>query len=205
MKTNRFLGRLALAIVAAQLLLMLVTWVVTAALPQLPVRSLLSAEALRWLFGQFTSNLLSPILVWLLLALMAAGTVRASGFGSAVVTLFSRRSLLFRQTLGLWLVAFELLAFVVVTLLLTCVPHAILLSVTGHLFPSSFSRGLLPMLAAMLIVMSLSYGVASGTLSTLGHVHAPRTQGLRRMAVYMPVYILLVQFYYSLAFVFFWE
>ena len=58
-----------------QILLILVSWFITATMPMSPVRSLLSSEGIRWFFGQFTYNLASPLLVWLILAGMKLGAL----------------------------------------------------------------------------------------------------------------------------------
>ncbi len=202
MKSNRFFSRLAAALLVLQVVLILVTWVVNAAAPQLPLRPILSFGGLRWLFGTFVDNLSSPLTLWLLLLSMAYGTLEGSGLLKACRTLCVWGKLQFRQMLGLRLVVFELVVFIAVAVLLTCVPHAILLSVTGHLFPSSFSRGFVPMLSAMLIILSLSYGVASGTFNTLERAYESCVGGLQKVAYVLPVYILFVELYYSVLFVF---
>ena len=203
MKNSRFFSALGLAILCLQAGVMLVSWVVNAADPQLHIRPILSAEGLRWLFGSFVDNLASPLTVWLILIAMAWGALEASGLLKAVYGLQRPSRLSFRQALGLWLVLFEVAAFVAVSLLLTAVPHALLLSITGHLFPSSFSRGLLPMLAAMALILSLSYGAASGTLDTLGKAYEACLFGFRKWAVLWPIYILATELICSIMFVFY--
>lgn len=203
MKYSRLFSAIGLAILCLQAGVMLISWVVNAAAPQLHIRPIFSAEGLRWLFGSFVDNLASPLTVWLILIAMAWGALEASGLLKAVWGLSRPSCLSFRQTMGLWLVLFEVAAFVAVTLLLTAVPHALLLSITGHLFPSSFSRGLLPMLAAMALILSLSYGAASGTLDTLGKAYEACLFGFRKWAVLWPIYILATELICSIMFVFY--
>ena len=75
--------------------------------------------------------------------------------------------LAYRERIGLRLALVEFLLAIVIMLLLTVVPHAILLSVTGQLFPSNFSVSLIPTLSFILLVMSLSYGVTGGTINSV--------------------------------------
>ena len=96
------------------------------------------------------------------------------------------------------------MVYVVIMLLLTVVPHAILLSVTGELFPSAFSSSLIPSLSFVLIVMSLSYGVASGTVDSVARMHRVLVGGLEAGARIVPAYIIGVQLYMSLLYVFMW-
>ena len=55
---NKFrIAHLVLWLGVFQIILILVSWLITAAMPELFVRSLLSSEGIRWFFGQFTSNI----------------------------------------------------------------------------------------------------------------------------------------------------
>ena len=86
--------------------------------------------------------------------------------------------------------------------MLTFLPHAILLSATGHLFPSAFSRSLVPIIAFGICVLSITYGVVSGRLKSLSSVIHSLSYGIEKGAVLLVLYILLIQFYESLRFVF---
>ena len=122
---KRFLPQIALTLVLAQLLLMLGSWLWSAALPLSGVRSMLSGEGIRWFLGHFAEIVASPVLVWLLLLAMAYGAVVRSRGVSVVF----------------------LVIYVGIVLLLTVVPHAVLLSASGLLWPSPFSASLVPLVA----------------------------------------------------------
>ncbi|MBR1468820.1 MAG: AbgT family transporter [Prevotella sp.] len=187
-------GVLALAV--AQLLLILVSWLVTAAWPDLPMRSLLSSEGIRWLFGSFVQNLLTPVLVWLILGSMAYGSVVASGLTEL------RRPMTFRQRSALRFVAVEALIFLVITLLLTLIPQAPLLSSTGQLFPSAFSDGLVPFVCFAVIVMALTFGLSTGRFNSLTEVVATLVKGFGRCGYLWLIYILGAELYASIRY--FW-
>ena len=68
-----------LLLLIAQGLVILGSWLITAILPSLQLRSLLSSEGIRWFFGQFSYNLASPIMVWMLVATMGYGCITTSG------------------------------------------------------------------------------------------------------------------------------
>ena len=76
---SRICGYAMFLLILAQIVLVLASWLITAAMPDVFPRSLLSTEGIRWFFGTFTANLQSPWLVWLLLISIAWGTLRASG------------------------------------------------------------------------------------------------------------------------------
>ncbi|QUB89934.1 AbgT family transporter [Prevotella denticola] len=209
------LGWTVLVLVTAQLALILLSWLVTAAFPELPIRSLLSSEGVRWFFGSFTANQLTPLLAWFITAAMAVGACVRSRLWAAFCTKMSgllhrrdstdgRQGLHYRERIGLRLALAEFMVYVVIMLLLTVVPHAILLSVTGELFPSAFSSSLIPSLSFVLIVMSLSYGVASGTVDSVARMHRVLVGGLEAGARIVPAYVIGVQLYMSLLYVFMW-
>lgn len=215
MRMKSKLGWTVLVLVTAQLALILLSWLITAAFPELPIRSLLSSEGVRWFFGSFTANQLTPLLAWFITAVMAVGACVRSRLWAAFCTKMSgllhrrdstdgRQGLHYRERIGLRLALAEFMVYVVIMLLLTIVPHAILLSVTGELFPSAFSSSLIPSLSFVLIVMSLSYGVASGTVDSVARMHRVLVGGLEVGARIVPAYIIGVQLYMSLLYVFMW-
>lgn len=215
MRMKSKLGWTVLVFVTAQLALILLSWLITAAFPELPIRSLLSSEGVRWFFGSFTANQLTPLLAWFITTAMAVGACVRSRLWAAFCTKMSgllhrrdstdgRQGLHYRERIGLRLALAEFMVYVVIMLLLTVVPHAILLSVTGELFPSAFSSSLIPSLSFVLIVMSLSYGVASGTVDSVARMHRVLVGGLEVGARIVPAYVIGMQLYMSLLYVFMW-
>ena len=73
MRIKRIVGQTVLLLAIAQIVLVLVSWLIAAAMPELAVRSLLSSEGIRWFFGHFIRNLATPFLVWILLLCIAFG------------------------------------------------------------------------------------------------------------------------------------
>ncbi|MBR6445916.1 MAG: AbgT family transporter [Prevotella sp.] len=196
MTLRKVVNHLVLTLAVAQLLLILGSWFVTAAWPDLPMRSLLSSEGIRWLFGTFAQNLLTPLLAWLILGSVAYGAVVSSGLFDL------RRPFTFRQRSALRFVAIEIVLFVAVLLLLTLIPQAPLLSATGQLFPSAFSDGLVPFLCFAVTVLALTYGLTTARLNTLSDVLHSLTVGFSKCASLWLVYILAAELYASVRY--FW-
>lgn len=187
---------IALACVAfgvAELLLVILSWLLSATRLD-GVRSLISSEGIRWFVGEFTYTLASPLLVWLLLALVALGCLQRSGLMS--------RGRGYRDRVALRVSLSFIIIYVVIICLLTLMPHAILLSVTGSLFPSAFSRALVPIICFGIGVLSISFGMVSGRLHTLTDILDALTFGLQQGAPLIILYIMFFQFYASLLFVF---
>ena len=187
-------GMLMLLLLIAESVLILISWILSAMRVE-GVRSLLSGEGVRWFFGNFTSMVASPCLAWLILMLMALGCLQKSGLTGLPHTSYRDR-----MALRLTIVSFVL--YVGVVLLLTVVPHAVLLSSTGSLFPSPFSRSIVPILSFGIILMSVSFGLMSGRFQTLSEVIDALSFGCRKGAPLFIFYILLIQLFESLRFVF---
>ena len=208
------LGYIVLVLLVSQLALILLSWLVTAAFPELPMRSVLSSEGIRWFFGSFVSNQLSPLLIYFIMAVMAVGAcVRSRLYDALRETLSNTRSSLttssnhqhkvhYREKVGLRIALFEFIVYVIIMILLTAIPHAILLSVTGQLFPSSFSSSFIPSLSLIIIIMSLTYGVASGTIDSVAKMHKVLVGGLEVGSRLVPTYVVGIQLYMSIRYVF---
>ena len=208
------LGYIVLVLLVAQLALILLSWLVTAAFPELPMRSVLSSEGIRWFFGSFVSNQLSPLLIYFIMAVMAVGAcVRSRLYDALRETLSNTRSSLttssnhqhkvhYREKVGLRIALVEFIVYVIIMILLTAIPHAILLSVTGQLFPSSFSFSFIPSLSLIIIIMSLTYGVASGTIDSVAKMHKVLVGGLEVGSRLVPTYVVGIQLYMSIRYVF---
>lgn len=184
--------------IVLQILVILGSWFVTVVFPTLPVRSMLSSEGIRWFLGQYTSNLASPLLVWLILAGMTYGALRSSGLSRAIMY-FSNIS--YRQRFALKVVAAELIFFAIVLFLMTFLPQAILLSVTGELFPSSFSRSLIPIVCFLLTLFSITYGLINTSFTSLTDIFNSLTFGITAISPWLVIYVFVIQLYYSILFV----
>lgn len=194
MKIDRRLAAwLGCVLLLAELILILVSWLLSATMTE-GVRSLLSSEGIRWFFGSFVGIMASPLLVWLLLSLIALGSLQKSGL------LAMQQS--YREKVALRSALLLLILYVAVILLLTVTPNAFLLSITGSLFPSAFSRSLVPIIAFGIVLMSISFGVMSGRINSLSAVLETLSFGISKGAELFVLYILIMQFYESLWFVF---
>ena len=196
---KRLIGRVCLALGVAELLLVILSWLLSATRLE-GVRSLISSEGIRWFVGEFTYMLASPLLVWLLLLLASLGCLQRSGLVSLMKP--RTRTLPYRDRVALRVAIAFIVIYAAIICLLTLMPHAILLSATGSLFPSAFSRALVPILAFGLCLLSISFGMVSGRLRTLSDILDALTFGIQQGAPLFILYIMAIQFYASLLFVF---
>ena len=187
----------------AQLLLELLSWLLSAAMTE-GVRSMLSGVGVRWFFGSFVDVLASPWLVWLLLLAMAGGSLWESRLLHVAVRRPAKSNAApnYRQRVALLTVVAFLLLYVAAIVALTAIPHAVLLSATGRLFPSAFSRALVPVVAFGVAVAGMVFGLMSGRFQTVADAVASLSNGVSRCAPLFLLYILAAQLLASLHFVF---
>lgn len=192
---KKWYSYLIVGLTVAELLLVLFSWLLSATMTE-GVRSMLSGEGVRWFFGSFVSVLSSQWLVWLLLLSMAYGCLWQSGL------LRFRAPRSYRQRVALRTAIVFLLLYVAAILALTVTPHAVLLSATGQLFPSAFSRALVPLVAIGLCLVSMVYGLMSGRFENLPAAVDSLSRGIAKAAPLFVLYILVMLFFQSVLFVF---
>ena len=191
-------SRVCMVLLVAECVLIIVSWLLSAARIE-GVRSMLSSEGIRWFFGGFSSIVGNSLLAWLLLVLIDGGSLQQSG---VVAQFKTKGEPSFRNRLALRVSCVFLLLYVIVIAMLTLMPHAILLSFSGHLFPSAFSRGLVPIVCFGVTLFSVVYGIISGNKRKGEDVLDILSYGLRQGSSLIVIYIFAIQFYASLRFVF---
>ncbi len=199
MKYNKIFTIVTLVLAGLQFVVVMLSWLVSAANPEGNIRSLFGGEGLRWAFGSFVRNMESPVLVWLLLGSVAYGVVKSGG---VVRSLRAFRQCDYRERMALYVVAGEAAFVLAVMLLLTVVPHAVLLSATGTLLTSSFSAGLIPVAACSACVMGATFGLLAGRFRSLYDVFRAMSYGVSLCAPLFIVYIFAAELYLMVTFVF---
>jgi aminobenzoyl-glutamate transport protein len=187
-----------MVLLVAEGVLVIVSWLLSA-LRLEGVRSMLSSEGIRWFVGGFSDIVASPLLAWLLLMLIACGSIQQSG---VIPLLGSKGKISFRDRLALRVASVFVLLYAIVICMLTIMPHAILLSVKGSLFPSAFSRSILPIICFGVTLFSIVFAMMSGHKKTGEDIIDILSYGIRQGASLVIIYIFAIQFYASLRFVF---
>ncbi len=199
-----WLYRLALLIAVSEVALIVGSWLVSSAEPGIAMRSLLSPSGVRWYFGTYADRLATPWLAYIILGAMAWGCVEQSNLWSVVRIYCStqRHSLTTQQVFAL-LISISFLALQIITIaLLTLLPHAILLSVTGNIWPSSFSRSLVPILAFMATTTHTLYDVLSGETKGLTQIGQKITSKSTSLMPVLLLYCLAVDLVGCIGYVF---
>lgn len=201
---EKTIHHLSVVCALAQIVLILVSWLWSAAVPDSSVHSLLSARGVRWFFGSFVDNEASPVLVWLILLGLAFGSLRSSGLSLALRhvlirqghPLTSLQKFALRSSLALFLL--ELGAVAVLTL----PPHAVLLSVSGDLFPSCFSVAIIPIVAFVFVTVSIFYGLLANHYHSFADIGRGVCSEHRLLVALLLLYVVASQLINSLICVF---
>ena len=197
---NSIVGSILVVIVAIQVMLFLVSWLISAASPDTTVHSLLSSEGIRWIFGTFVDNVASQGVAWIILMSMAYWMMKESHITNYVLTPKDERT--YRQTFAMRMVFALTAAFAVIVALVAFIPHAPLLSVTGKLFPSSFSLFIIPLAAFYIIICAAMYGLLTGSLRNVGELAAALCKGIATSAPVILIYVFGVELIRSIEYVF---
>lgn len=183
MKTNRVTTAILYALCSVQGALMLLSWIVSSLYPEYNTKSMLTGEFVRWFCGYLVEFCATPCLVWIVLLAMSVGTLRASG----LLSLRKSPSALRRRAIVAASVTLVLCLGVIACL--TVVPHAILLSAVGELFPSPFSAAIVPMLAVTVYLISVVYGVTINRFQSLHDITSSLTDGIACVSPLIVIYV----------------
>lgn len=179
----------------AEIVAVVGSWVLGVLMPDSGLRSMLGSDGIRWFFGSFTSFVSSEVLAWILLLSMAWSSVKASG-------IFSRLHLsTLNDKVAMACAVVALLFCVAVVLMLTAVPHAALLSVSGSLYPSPFSQSFVAVVAFIAIFTSIVYGVMSGRYHSVADIFIPMQKGIAGAAWLIVIYIFAAQLINTLLYI----
>ena len=204
MKSDMFSPQRALAVtvvtlIALEVVIVVLSWLVPAIYPYSHVRPLLSPEGARFLVGSLVSAMSLPPLLWLVLSAMSWGVLSESGLLQTIV-LFVRRphGHPFALRLSLYAAVAVTLISIIIVSLLTFAPGAILLSATGEIWGSSFLMGLIPLLALTAGVSAAAYGFFSSRFSSSSSLLYAMCHGLRSASPLIVLYVFAMQFLLSL-------
>ena len=164
-KTDKIISWMALSVLILQIILFILSWIVTATNPDLKVRSLLSGEGVRWFIGAYVDK--------------------------------------FRERLAIRFVSIELVLFIIVLFLLTCVPHAVLLNVAGNIYPGSLSMGFVALLSFVLCTFAITYYNVVANRISLSGIFGLLTAGVSSASPFFVLFLLVSCLYHSICFVFF--
>lgn len=193
----KMLTYIVVALAVMQVMLVIGSWLASILCPAMEVRSMISGEGARWFLGSYTTFLASAPTSWLVMVGVTWGVMSRSGMKSC---LYGRRRK-YRERLALYSSVVVLAVYAVAIALLVAVPHAVLLSADGNLFPSPFSRSIVPVMCFGIFISSAVYGIISGNTPRPADVISAMLSGIASVAPLLVIWLFLSQFVMSLRFV----
>ena len=160
-KGHSVASALLFVLLIAHLLLPLLAWLGSAA--GFPLGNLFSSEGIRWYYLHIQDCYRSPFMAVVFPVVLVFGAIERSGLSEIIKDTISKGvlSLTYRQRKACLMAGTFLLLYLAGMLLLLFGPYAILLSVTGHLYPSPFVSGILQTMSLGFVLTSLLYAVLS--------------------------------------------
>ena len=174
-----------------QIMVVILSWMIKTIFPEFNGRSLLSGEGVRWFLGNFTKNVASNVLVWIILLGLSWGAIHSS---KIIQVLKYSHILSYKERLGLQIILIEIMVWFSGIVLLSFVPHATMLSITGELFSSSFSKSIIPLIAFIVLLNSISYGFIVGRFRKGSQIIEALSNGIKQITPYIIIYIILFNF-----------
>ena len=147
-------------------------------------------------------HIATPLLAWLLLLSIAYSCYEGSGLSLALCRALKGEKLEFKQRLGIRVALIVLVVIIANTLLLLLTPHAVLLSPSGDIFPSPFSKSIVPIVAGAVSLVSFAYGLAGGTINNIDTAFKTLYCKLPSLLPVLILYIFAAQLYACICFVF---
>lgn len=196
-------GIVAVILIAVLFLMILISWLISSAMPNTQVRSLLSSDGIRWFLGHLTDHICSPVLVWIILLTISYGTLKSSGFQDAMLRVIrGDGKILFRERFSLWVTVIEVVVIIAIYVPLVALPHPILLSSTGNLFPSPFSRSVIPVIAMTIVFTSLSFGIVSRQIQSLASAIHIMTSAFSYVSPIIVLYLIATVLLHTACYIF---
>lgn len=199
MKTERLLTVALCLLCCLQLVIVLLSWILNTLMPESGVRSMLQGEAIRWFCGHFVDFCASPCLVWIILLAMASGTCHASGITDRHTSCHGD---LRRHRHAMMAVLAVVVVYACIVSMLTLVPHAVLLSAVGRLFPSPFSAAIMVFVSLLIFIVSVVYGIVTGRFSSVRDIACSLSYGVSIASPLLVLYIFTAAVTNSVIYVF---
>lgn len=167
-KGHSVASALLFILLIAHLLLPPLAWLGSAA--GFPLGNLFSSEGVRWYYLHIQDCYRSPFMAVVFPVVLVLGAIERSGLFGIIKDSISKGVpfLTYRQRKACLMAGTFLLLYLAGMLLLLLGPHAILLSVTGHLYPSPFVSGILQTMSLGFVLTSLLYAGPKLSFARLG-------------------------------------
>ncbi len=177
-----------ISLCAAQVLVILFSWIASVLMPNLGLNSLLSSSGIRWLLSTYTDNLSSGWFVCFLLASMSVGAFIWSGLPHRIMS-FGRCT--YNEKFGVTVFFLENIIAIIICAILAFLPNSPLLNVSGELFPGPYLEAVLLILVSSVFIGSVSFSLLCNKLETCKDLEQMLKYGIQKSVPLIVIYFLL--------------
>ncbi len=184
---------------AAEVAVVLLSWVVSALFPESNVRSLLGNAGLRWLLGGYERNVNTSAFFYFLITAFFVGAMINSGLAGKIMRI---KQCSYNERLGVILFFIGLFVALVLCLLFAFYPRSVLLSVNGTVFSGLYFRAVLIVVAVVATLGSCVFILLGEGNDAYENIARALTAGLKAAAPVMLLYYLIAELVLSILYVF---
>ena len=177
------------------------SWINSMITPETSLRTVLSNEGLRNLFGKLPFKLVNTPLLWLVLSSFAVGITVESKIISGIKQVFKQRNAPYKVRFALKIVAFQILVYLIIACLLILLPNAVLLNVEGEIGLKEILYTFVPTTALAITLCSITYSLLLGTIKSVSKIIISFGKGLQLFAPLFIIYILFLTNLYTIIYI----
>lgn len=171
-----------------------------------PLYNLFSEEGVRWFYAHMHERFTTSLLAVVFPVVLICGSLIRSGLGQLlkdICRIKGRRTrITYRQKTALMIAGIFFAVYFIIMLLLVLLPQAVLLSATGHIWPSPFAYGILPVSALGIQITAMIYANLSNHLHGLSETLSVMYWGIQRYAIWIFITLMVAQVIHSIIYIF---
>lgn len=195
----RVYSYLVLFLLFLEIFVILSSWILSAIFPEANIYSLISSEGIRWFSSNCVDILDSHYLVWIILISISYGALKQSG---VLEVLEKKHSLKYRERIAIYFMLFVIAIYIILVMSLILMPRSILLSATGEIWPSPFSKAIVPIVTIGICLFSVVFSVVSGKAKNIAFIINSLINGIATFSPIILLYILIIHLYYLIVYAF---
>lgn len=186
-----------LSLLVLQVLVVLLSWIISTAMPELAFNSLLSSKGIRWFWSSMLDNIGNDHLSSLLLLAISIGSLVWSGFPKKIIRP-SSCDFQERFAMKVFFAEIFLFGFLIAYVLLR--PHSPFLAIDGSLVNGPVWSCIIPAFSLMLLICSESYAFFIGKLNSYKNAEKSLIFGLQYAAPLIVIWFQVKELFQTLLF-----
>lgn len=199
MNKSKYFVLTTIALCSIQIIIIILSWIITAIFPEHGFNSLLSGSGLRWLLSKYINNEYSNFCIWFLFFSFFVGTFIWSKLPKKIIS-YSQCD--YNDKFAIKVFFFEIAIGIILCLTLVLYPNSSFLGISGNLFPGPFASASFFIIGMAFFIGSTSYLILSERLKTYKEAERLLVFGIQAVAPLIVIIFLLKKTLEIIKFVF---